>query len=400
MQHTLNVLLIEDKVEDSDLIIREFKKHNIDCNIFLVNDEEGLIQALKNEWDVIISDYILPRLSCVKVLEILRDRLNLDIPFIVVSDTVGEDLAVRVMKLGANDYIMKDNLKRLIPAVQREIREAKNRLEKRLADEELKKKKEELEEINKQLQERIKKEVEISREKDYLIEKQARFMLISDILSRIAHQWRQPLNVIALILQEIEYLLPADSDIKKTILNRIELGMERVNYLSGIIDKFYNFFLPDTQKIRFNVIDAINNAITLIENSLSDAGITLILNLKDKDLYVYGFYKEYSHTVLNILTNSYEAIIKRNVSMPFISITTLLEDDSVKTIIRDNAGGIENEIIDRIFEPYYTTKFEGEGVGLGLYISKIMIEKNMNGKITLSNTSEGVQCEIVLKYSK
>ncbi|MFQ3573615.1 MAG: hybrid sensor histidine kinase/response regulator [Thermodesulfovibrionales bacterium] len=397
MADRLNVLLILDSPDDEELIRIEFKRKGMDCHVFTVNDEDGMKNALTKHWDVIISDYALPKISCSNALSLIRDNYNLDIPFIVVSSPIGEDLAVSVMRAGANDYISKENLNRLIPAVLREIEAARVRQQKSLAEDELRRKNKELNEINNTLQERVNKEVAKTREKDLLIEKQARFMLITDIMSRIAHQWRQPLNAVALILQEMETLLPENPSVQSIVKKRIEIGMEKISHLSSIIDRFYNFFLPDTQKLRFNVIDSIKNAINLIESTLKEAGITLITNFQDNNLYVYGFYKEYSHVILNILNNSYDAIISRKVKLPYISITTSLDKDVVKTIIKDNAGGIESSVIDRIFEPYFTTKFESEGVGLGLYISKIMIEKNMGGRIVASNTTEGAILEISLK---
>ncbi len=155
MSNKLHVLLVEDSEDDAVLIKRELKKSGFDPVIERVETPQSMSKALKNnKWDVIVSDYVLPRFSGLDALELSKKK-NIDLPFIVVSGKIGEDTAVEAMKAGATDYIMKNNLGRLSPAIKRELKDYKIRKERKKAKKELKKSVEELEQANKQLQKEI-----------------------------------------------------------------------------------------------------------------------------------------------------------------------------------------------------------------------------------------------------
>ncbi|MCX8070158.1 MAG: GAF domain-containing protein [Thermodesulfovibrionales bacterium] len=253
-----------------------------------------------------------------------------------------------------------------------------------------------LRKLNEELEEKVKTEISKSREKDLILLKQARYVLIAELMNRISHQWRQPLNAVGLVLQNLEDMCECSEQKKEIVRQNIRLGMERILSLSATIDKFKNFFMPDSEKINFLVKEAIDTALNLIEDSLRENNILLENYCEQCEITIYGFKNEFSQVIVNIISNAMEVSLSRNIKNPIIKLECSMTEDKALLKITDNAGGIKDGIIDKIFEPYFTTKFEAEGVGLGLYISKITVEKNMGGSLIAKNVDGGAQFIISL----
>jgi len=180
MSKTLRVLIVEDSEDDALLITREVLRGGYESASELVETSETMMAALKRQkWDVVISDYVMPRFGGLEALDVLKQS-GLDLPFIIVSGNIGEDIAVEAMKAGAHDYILKGNLARLVPAIERELREAEMRQQRRMADEALKRAYEGLEmkvkerttelvETNEALKEEIRQRKLAEREREKLI---------------------------------------------------------------------------------------------------------------------------------------------------------------------------------------------------------------------------------------
>jgi signal transduction histidine kinase len=166
--------------------------------------------------------------------------------------------------------------------------------------------------------------------------------------------------------------------------------------MSKTIDDFRNFFRPNKAKEYFDINKSVLDAISLVESTFVHHNIKLEKNFKEEKIDVFGFPNEFSQVILNIISNAKDALIGNKIENPMIKIETKVEDDYAYISIKDNALGIKDEIIHKIFEPYFTTKDEVQGTGIGLYMSKIIIEKNMNGKIYLENTNEGANFIIKL----
>jgi C4-dicarboxylate-specific signal transduction histidine kinase len=233
------------------------------------------------------------------------------------------------------------------------------------------------EKMNKKLQQRIDKVLKDLQKKDRLLANHAKFSAMSEMMGAVAHQWRQPLNALAINLQ----VLPQIKNSKK-FDELIEKNLSIINFMSKTIDNFINFFKSSEEITNFSVKNAIIETINLIEAQIKSNDIKI--KLKGEDFYIKGNKNQFRQIILNLINNSKEAFSNQNKK----EIDIILKSKLKRIYILDNAGGIKKEVIDRIFEPYFTTKDQGSG--LGLYISKIILEKYFNATLQIKNTKIGI----------
>ncbi len=270
--------------------------------------------------------------------------------------------------------------------------------ERKLAEKLLQQSEEKLRTLNIKLVHKVKEEVAKSREKDRVMMVQSKQAAMGEMISNIAHQWRQPLNEVGLYVQNIQSTYEYNELTAEYLNNTVEKTMVKLEYMSQTIDDFRSFFRSNKVKNRFLLAHAINKTLSLIKADFQNNWIKIITNLQD-DIYYTSYQNEFSQAVLNILSNAKDALVERKIENPEVVVNLIIQDKKIIITIADNAGGIDKEIIDDIFEPYYTTKGELTGTGLGLYISKTIIEKNMGGKLRVQNTKNGAEFIIELKVT-
>ncbi len=251
----------------------------------------------------------------------------------------------------------------------------------------------ELEELNRTLESRVKLEVEKNRKQQELMMQNSRLAQMGEMLNSIAHQWRQPLSrinsnvaVLGTVLESGEI----DREIFHAKINNIK---KNTRYMSDTIEDFANYFHPDKKKGLFHVQESIRKALELIDTRLK--GVTVEV-FSDQSIELFTYQKELQQVILIILNNAVDNFESKSTPDPRIRIELYEEQESVHIILSDNGGGIEAENINRIFEPYYTTKFAGSGTGLGLYVAKMLVEKSMNGTLEVENIDSGVSFAIGL----
>ena len=247
----------------------------------------------------------------------------------------------------------------------------------------VKEKTKELLEINDYLQIKISKEVQQNRKKDLIMFQQARLASLGEMIANIAHQWRQPLGSLMMIIQGIQSKMQLNKLSKGFVNKKVEDGILLAKNMSETLDDFQNFFKPNKDKSVFNLKQCLEDSFELSKYFLEKEKIYISLNIID-DVEIYGFNNELSHVFLNFISNSKDAL-KNKKHTKVIEIIVKKTKDKVKINIFDNGGGIDEKVLNHIFEPYYTTKYKSEGIGLGLYMSKQIIEKHMNGSITCKN---------------
>ena len=250
-----------------------------------------------------------------------------------------------------------------------------------------------LEELNHLLEERIFTTVHELRQKDQILIKQSRQAAMGEMIGNIAHQWRQPLNTLGLMIQELSLFYDLGQFNKEFLDHNVSSSMVLIEHMSKTIDDFRNYFRPDKEKVKFKVEGAIANTLSLLEGSLQNPLISIEIITKDKPV-IYGYQNEFAQVLLNILINARDVFIERKVKSPRVTITTCCEDGCAVVTIADNAGGIPEEIMGKIFDPYFTTKGPQQGTGVGLFMSKSIIEKNMGGRLDVRNTSQGAEFRI------
>lgn len=258
----------------------------------------------------------------------------------------------------------------------------------KLMEQELSSNQLQLKELNRSLGERIDEAVLELRRKDQFLITQSRLAAMGEMIAHIAHQWRQPLNALNLMLADIEgahkhnELSPEYLEQSLTDCNLL------IQKMSSTIDDFRNFFRPDKEIVAFSAQQQINVAISLVAPGFRDSNIDICFDAP-RDLTLLGFPNEFSQVLLNLISNAKEAITASGTDKGVIEINLLENDGKGCVVVRDNGGGIPTEIENRIFEPYFSTKTQGTGIGLSM--SKLIIERNMHGSIEASNVEGGTE---------
>jgi len=248
--------------------------------------------------------------------------------------------------------------------------------------------------FNKKLEQRVVTEVEKNRQKDRLMFFQSRLAQIGEMVSLLVHQWKQPLNNLFL-MNQVFYLNSKKKEItKREIEEFYNDSKTQIKEMIKTADEFKDFFKPNKKKKRFCINDILDHVVELVVPVLDHNKIVIQKEYLCK-VYIYGYENEFAQAVLNIVNNSKDAFMKSSEKNKKITITLLENENTFVLRIKDNAGGIQEAIKKKIFEPYFTTKEEKEGTGLGLYMTKLIVEEYMNGSIEVKNEESGALFEIV-----
>ena len=253
----------------------------------------------------------------------------------------------------------------------------------------------ELQTLNNNLETKISKEVLQNRKKDIIMFQQARFASLGEMLNNIAHQWRQPLGSITMIIQSFQTKMLLGKLTQSFVDEKVQDALLMASNMSNTLDDFKNFFSPNKIKSEFFIKNCIEHSIELSKYFLNQENIEVRLTIR-KDIKINSFYNELSHVFLNIISNSKDAL-SSNVDKNDRIIKIIVNKFKKHLVINmiDNGGGVPEEILPKIFEPYYTTKYKSAGTGIGLYMSKQIIEKHMDGKIFCKNISHKIKDERV-----
>lgn len=233
------------------------------------------------------------------------------------------------------------------------------------------------------------------KKQDILLVQQSKMASMGEMLANIAHQWRQPLTVIALNTTHLEQKVNKQKADKKFILEYIKNVNNTLSNMSQTIEDFSQFFKPNKEKTIFDIGKTIDSALMILDKTLQENNITIIFS-NTKNYEYRGYKNELLHVILNIISNSKDALEINNVQNATIEIKITQELKYYTITIKDNGKGIDPNILHKIYDPYFSTKFQKEGTGIGLYMSKIIIEDSLDGEITLENYDEGVLCKIKL----
>ncbi|MDR2080653.1 MAG: PAS domain-containing sensor histidine kinase [Campylobacteraceae bacterium] len=244
----------------------------------------------------------------------------------------------------------------------------------------------ELRELNQNLERRIAEETEKNREKDRLMFQQARLAAMGETISNIAHQWRQPLSELGIIIFTMKKYFTDKNE--KGIEKQYEHAKKVITKMSKTIEDFRNFSNPDKEKSSFSVKNMIEDTLSILKGSLRKAAINIEVDI-DEHITAYGYKNELSQAVLNLISNAKDALLDKLLGEKTLKISSTQNDNFTTLSIADNAGGIDDAAMDKIFEPYFTTKHANLGTGLGLYIVKTIIESSMNGNVCVKNENGG-----------
>ena len=239
--------------------------------------------------------------------------------------------------------------------------------------------------MNKKLASRIKKELDKHQEKDRILAQQQKMVAMGQMIENIAHQWRQPLSVISTSASGLKLKKQLNILEDEELIKSIEQIVDTAKYLSDTIDDFRYFFKPQKDKTKFSLVKNIEKSLSFLETVLKENSIKVEFEYEDIDITAYE--TELMQVFINIISNSKDAFIEKKIKDRVIFISIKNFPNRILIEIKDNAGGVEDDILDKVFEPYFTTKHQYSGTGIGLYMSNQIIKTHLNGDIFMKNCS-------------
>jgi len=359
------------------------KKHN------LIKHPDMQEESFKEMWDTILNKEIYK--GTIKNLSKNKKTFYLNtiiFPILDKSDKIIQFVALRY-----------DVTETFIANEKLEIKDKELKTLNLMLEEKVKKQTIELLNLNRNLKKRIKIEVEKSSKRERIMFFQARFASMGEMIGNIAHQWRQPLNNLNITLYKMKKEFNKD---EKEFNKIYKEAKNLTKKMSDTIDDFRNFFKPDKEIETFYMNEVINQAYLLLEKTLYNENIKISFTLSE-NFRLKGYPNEFSHVIINIINNSRDAL-QGEKGRKLINIETkILNDKKLKECvcisITDNGGGIGDKNIDKVFEPYFTTKHQSSGTGIGLYMCKQIIESSMHGSISVKNKKNGACFIIKIPYS-
>lgn len=296
------------------------------------------------------------------------------------------------------------------PLMKRVVEDFKARL---LIENELRVKRNELESLNRDLESRIKKAVEESRENEQMLVQQSKLASMGEMLGAIAHQWRQPLNTLSLYIQDTREAYDYGEMDQAYVHRFVEQSMKIIHFMSNTINEFRQFFRPSREKTDIPLVQAIEETIHIISGQLQNHNIQVQIHCADEQpcqsITIAGYLNEFKFVFLSILNNSREAINARRragnlhrTEAGMIDIDLERRDSGVEIRVRDNGTGIPEELRSRVFDAYFTTKEEERAVGIGLYMARKIIQDNLSGTIEARNDpkTNGALIRIFIPHSQ
>ena len=259
--------------------------------------------------------------------------------------------------------------------------------------------KQQLEELNCSLEKKIKDEISKNTKQQMMLMHQSKLAQMGEMIENIAHQWRQPLAQVNSAVLLIDMALNKNK-IKDLMIESKLTEIESLTaYMSKTIDDFKNFFSPNKQKNIFTIKSAIQKAVDIVNGLVHLHYIQVTIDI-EKDLKCYSYIEELQQVILIIINNAIDVLVLKKISTPKIVITAWKEEDNIIINIEDNALGIDSNYLDKIFEPYFTTKLKSQGTGLGLYMAKTIIENGLLGVLNVENKSDGACFTIKIPEGK
>jgi signal transduction histidine kinase len=366
-----NILLVDD-VAENIYSLKMMIEDSFDINIFsALSAQEGIKILMKDNIDLILTDVQMPEIDGFEFVEYLK---NIDktknIPVIFITGIYDKDeYQTKGYTLGAVEYITKPIHDVLLTS---KLKVYIDIFEKRKKD-----------------------EAHIAT-KDKILIHQSKMATMGEMIGVIAHQLKQPLNILSLYCNNVKDSYNFN-EIDESFIDDFSKNTNlQIKFLSETIDDFRDFFNPNKEKRDFDIKDAINRSIKLLGNQLDSNQIKLNLDLKDEK--VYGIETELEQVILNIIKNAIDAFSENNMKNKEINVSILSKQSYTILIIEDNAGGVDLDNLEKLFDPYYTTK--STGTGTGLYMVKLVIKNSFSGDLRLSNTGKGLRYVIALPQKK
>lgn len=355
------ILIVDDIADNIQVLLSIFKD---ECTILAAtNGEKAIELSLKHpQPDIILLDIMMPNMDGYEVCKYLKENEKTkEIPIIFVTALVENESELKGLKLGAVDYITKPINPDLVRA------RVFSHLELKRYRDNLK---------------------EILQNKEEMMIAQSRNAAMGEMIGMIAHQWRQPISVVSMVANNIKIDATMNDLNAESFQKYADSILVQTEYLSETIEDFRNFFLPNKEKDRVKLEDVMTDSQKIIGKSLESNNVILTVN-NETELTVEILSRELMQVYINIIKNAKDVLLEKRKENRKIDIIINDDGENVITTICDNGGGIKDYIIDKIFDPYFSTKEAKTGTGLGLYMSKTIVEKHLGGSLSVDNVNDG-----------
>ncbi|MBN2963229.1 PAS domain S-box protein [Sulfurospirillum sp. T05] len=353
------------------------KKELIGANHNIVRHPDVPKETFKKLWETILAKKVYKSTVKNRAKNGTTFYVNTTvIPMVNTQGVIEEFIAIRYDV--TDTVVLTEALKRK----EEELEQLNSTLEERVQSQTM-----QLKDLNRNLERRVSEEVAKNREKERLLFTQARLASMGEMIGNIAHQWRQPLSELGIDLYKLKKLFGQGD--QNAFLETYEHGKGVIKKMSQTIEDFRNFFNPNKPREDFYINEVVDDALAMLKGTLGSEQIVVRVTSEDKVL-IHGFKSELIQVLINLITNAKDAFLESSCEQKYIDIHIARFDGRTLMVsVRDNAGGINEEILEKIFEPYFTTKQGSLGTGLGLYMSKMIVENSMKGSIEALNAGEG-----------
>lgn len=366
-----NHILVVDDVPENIHVLLDVLKH--EYIISVATNGEKALNILENDIkiDLILLDIMMPKMDGFKLCEILKENQKTkDIPVIFISILDDQESILKGFEVGGVDYVAKPfEIKEVLTRVNTHIQLSKKQ---------------------KDLEKKLQLEKKQREEQENLMLQREKLAEMGEMIRMISHQMKQPLSSISLDTASIKADQEINGEIKEDVLvetlNNIE---DNVQFLSDTIDDFRDFLRADTKKSKISLQDTINKALKIINGTIKKKNITLQFQESKEDYYVKAYQNELIQTILNVIKNAIDVLLKKEIQDPKITIRILKKNETSFIEIEDNGGGVADDKKELIFKSGYTTKNNSQGSGLGLYICKLIMQNHCKGKIGVKDGKDG-----------
>lgn len=379
----MNVLVVDDNENNRYTLKSLLEEHSDGIIVHLSSSgEDALRKVLSNDIDIILLDIQMPVMDGFEVATLIqKNPKTRDIPIIFLTAVFKkEEFVNRGYEVGAVDYMTKPI----------EDFQLLNKIDLYVK---LYTQKKELKNINKNLEEKIKEGVAKLREKDKILIQQSKMASMGEMIGIIAHQWKQPLNTMGLVVQNLELAAEGGSINQEFIQKTVFKLTKQLDYMNQTIDDFRSFFDPKKQKSKIYLKKCVEDSLNILASQID--GNNIKVEIFGDCVEIDGYENELKQVFLSIISNAKDALVESDMIDKKIQIQISKDDKNSIVSICNNAGAIPQEIMQNIFKPYFTTKGK-KGTGLGLYMSKMIICDSMHGDIFAENHENEVCFKVVL----
>ena len=369
----MKILIVDDTPTNIDILIEYLE---IDYELLIAVDGLNALEILKKETpDLILLDIMMPKMDgFTTCTEIKKDSLKKDIPIIFLTAKSDMDSLSRGFEVGSVDYITK-------PFNSIEL---KARIKTHLK----------LKNYQENLEKMVKAETKKRLQQEKILIQNEKMAQMGQMIGAITHQWKQPLNVVGIIAQDM-LLAYKDNDLDSEYMeDSVKSMMTHLEFMSQTTRNFQNFFKPDKLNRKFNLKAEIESVFEMLKPQLKIKNISINIDI-DENLSLKGSANEFKQVIVNFVNNSIDAFDESADIDAVIEFISVIEDEKIYLKFRDNAGGIDSKMLNLLFKEYESSKGD-RGTGIGLALCKTIIEEHFNGKIRAYNEDNGAVFEIIL----